>query len=178
MKSCEFIVEGFGLNYPSTYEQERGKPSNTRKQRTYALTNEDHENDIGKKVIDFYLRDVGKFSKKPVENFDDKAQQLISKAPSSIKNKVASILAKAKTNPYIQGGVITTVGALLTGGLLSSASAMQLNPQQTNLLLQAVLNTVIPTVVSKVNGKNWTDTIKYTLASAGIGTGMAALTEE
>ena len=178
MKSCEFIVEGFGLNYPSTYEQERGKPSNTRKQRTYALTNEDQENDIGKKVIDFYLRDVGKFSKKPVENFDDKAQQLISKAPSSIKNKIASILAKAKTNPYIQGGVITTVGALLTGGLLSSASAMQLNPQQTNLLLQAVLNTVIPTVVSKVNGKNWTDTIKYTLASAGIGTGMAALTEE
>ncbi len=178
MKSSEFITEGFGLNYPSTYEQERGRPSNTRKQRTYALTNEDAESDIGKKVIDFYMRDVGKFSKKPVEDFDSKAQELINKAPSSLKNKVANILSKAKNNPYIQGGVITTIGTLLAGGVLSTATKMQLSPQQTNLLLQAILNTVIPTIVSRVNGKNWIDTIKYTLASAGIGTGMAAVMEE
>jgi len=50
---------------------------------------------------------------------------------------------------------------------------MGLSPAQTNLALQAILNTVIPTVVSRINGKNWSDTIKYTLASAGIGTGIA-----
>ena len=50
---------------------------------------------------------------------------------------------------------------------------MGLSPAQTNLALQAILNTVIPTVVSRINGKSWSDTIKYTLASAGIGTGIA-----
>jgi hypothetical protein len=45
------------------------------------------------------------------------------------------------------------------------------------MALQAILNTVIPTMVSRVNGRNWRDTIKYTLASAGIGTGIAAVTE-
>jgi hypothetical protein len=45
-------------------------------------------------------------------------------------------------------------------------------------LLQSVLNTVIPTIVSRINGKSWADTIKYTLASAGIGTSIAALTEK
>jgi hypothetical protein len=32
-------------------------------------------------------------------------------------------------------------------------------------------------MVSRVNGKSWKDTLKYTLASAGIGTGIAAMTE-
>jgi hypothetical protein len=54
---------------------------------------------------------------------------------------------------------------------------MGLNPQQTNLALQGILNTVIPTLVSRINGKNWKDTIKYTLASAGVGVGIAAITE-
>jgi putative chitinase len=40
------------------------------------------------------------------------------------------------------------------------------------------LNTVIPTVVSRINGKSWSDTIKYTLASAGIGTGIAGMMEQ
>jgi hypothetical protein len=177
MKSSEFITEGFGLNYPSTYEQERGRPSNTRKQRTYALTNEDSENDIGKRVIDFYMRDVGKFSKKPVEDFDSKANELINKAPQSIKGKVAEIFKKAKDNPYIQGGVITTVASLLASSVISSATKMQLTPQQTNIMLQAILNTIVPTIISRINGKNWIDTIKYTLASAGIGTSIAAIAE-
>jgi len=177
MKSSEFITEGFGLNYPSTYEQERGRPSNTRKQRTYALTNEDAESDIGKRVIDFYMRDVGKFSKKPVEDFDSKANELINKAPQSIKGKVAEIFKKAKDNPYIQGGVITTVASLLASSVISSATKMQLTPQQTNIMLQAILNTIVPTIISRINGKNWIDTIKYTLASAGIGTSIAAIAE-
>ena len=54
---------------------------------------------------------------------------------------------------------------------------MGLSPAQTNIMLQAILNTVIPTVVSRINGKSWSDTAKYTLASAGIGTGIATLTE-
>jgi hypothetical protein len=55
---------------------------------------------------------------------------------------------------------------------------MGLSPSQTNILLQSVLNTVIPTLVSRINGKSWIDTLKYTLASAGIGTSIAALTEK
>jgi hypothetical protein len=54
---------------------------------------------------------------------------------------------------------------------------MGLTPQQTNMMLQAILNTVVPTVVSRLNGKSWSDTAKYTLASAGIGTSIAAMTE-
>ena len=87
------------------------------------------------------------------------------------------ILVQGNKNPYIQGGVITTVGALLAGGILSSAAKAGLSPHQTNILLQAILNTVIPTMVSRVNGKSWRDTVKYTLASAGIGTAIAAMTE-
>ena len=94
-----------------------------------------------------------------------------------MRKKIMNILVQGNKNPYIQGGVITTVGALLAGGILSSAARAGLSPQQTNILLQAVLNTVIPTMVSRVNGRSWKDTLKYTLASAGIGTGIAAMTE-
>jgi hypothetical protein len=90
-----------------------------------------------------------------------------------IRSKLVDIFKKGKENPYIQGGIVTTVGAVLAGGILTTAQKMGLSPAQTNLALQAILNTVIPTVVSRINGKNWSDTIKYTLASAGIGTGIA-----
>ena len=140
---------------------------------------EDQEaNKITSAVIDFYKHDVGPIQPEPVKDYTKQANELLHKAEPSIRDRVREILVKAKTNPYLQGGIITTVGALLTGGLLSTASQMHLTPAQTNILLQAVLNTVIPTVVSRVNGKNWVDTIKYTLASAGIGTGIAVVSEE
>jgi pyrimidine deaminase RibD-like protein/GNAT superfamily N-acetyltransferase len=127
-------------------------------------------------VIDFYKQQDIKPQK--VDDYVDHAVSLLHKADPGIRGRVRKILSKANENPYLQGGVITTVGALLTGGLLTTASQMHLTPAQTNILLQAVLNTVIPTLVSRVNGKNWIDTIKYTLASAGIGTGIALLSED
>jgi hypothetical protein len=135
---------------------------------------EDKESKITKTVIDFYKPVVDDIEKEKVDDYVDKARELLDKAPSNdIREKLLDIFKKGKKNPYLQGGIITTVGALLAGGVLSSSQSMGLNPAQTNLALQAILNTVIPTIVSRVNGKNWIDTIKYTLASAGVGTGIA-----
>jgi len=135
-------------------------------------------NQVTDAVIDFYQDEVGEVARQPVDNYVEQAQALLAKADPSVRGQVKEILVKAKTNPYIQGGVITTIGTLLTGGLLHIAQNVQLSPAQTNMLLQAVLNTVIPTVVSRVNGKNWIDTVKYTLASAGIGIGIGAISED
>jgi hypothetical protein len=129
-------------------------------------------------AVDFYQNRVGDVSPEPVNDYKEIARELLGKTKNpSMRKKIMDILVQGNKNPYIQGGVITTVGALLAGGILSSASRAGLSPQQTNILLQAVLNTVIPTMVSRVNGRSWKDTLKYTLASAGIGTGIAAMTE-
>jgi len=129
-------------------------------------------------AVDFYQNKVGDVSPEPVKDYREIARELLGKTENpSMRKKIMDILVQGNKNPYIQGGVITTVGALLAGGILSSAARAGLSPQQTNILLQAVLNTVIPTMVSRVNGRSWRDTIKYTLASAGIGTGIAAMTE-
>lgn len=133
---------------------------------------------IASAILDFYKNNVGDIQKQPVDNYVEKAKELIHTAPSSIKDKIVGIFKKSKDNPYVQGGVVTTIGALLAGGVLNSAQKMGLSPAQTNIMLQIILNTVIPTVVSRINGKNWSDTIKYTLASAGIGTGIATIFEE
>jgi hypothetical protein len=138
----------------------------------------DEKNKIAGAILDFYKNNVGEIEKQPVDNYIEKAKKLINDAPSTIKDKVVGIFNKSKDNPYVQGGVVTTIGALLAGGVLSSAQKMGLSPAQTNVMLQIILNTVIPTVVSRINGKNWSDTIKYTLASAGIGTGIATMFEE
>jgi hypothetical protein len=129
-------------------------------------------------AVDFYQNRVGDVGPEPVKDYKEIARELLGKTENpSMRKKIMDILVQGNKNPYIQGGVITTVGALLAGGILSSAARAGLSPQQTNILLQAVLNTVIPTMVSRVNGRSWRDTIKYTLASAGIGTGIAAMTE-
>jgi len=129
-------------------------------------------------VIDFYQH-VGKIHKDPIDDYVGTAKEMLGHVSDpTLKSKLVSIFRQAKENPYIQGGVVTTIGALLAGGVLSSAQRMGLNPSQTNLALQAILNTVIPTVVSRINGKSWADTAKYTLASAGIGTGIAGMMDE
>jgi hypothetical protein len=139
---------------------------------------EDRVDPITSAAVDFYQNRVGDVDKKPVKDYKEIARELLGKTENpGMRKKIMDILVQGNKNPYIQGGVITTVGALLAGGILSSASKMGLTPQQTNILLQSVLNTVIPTMVSRVNGKSWKDTLKYTLASAGIGTGIAAMTE-
>jgi hypothetical protein len=125
-------------------------------------------------VISFYTPVVNDIHKEKVDNYVDQARELLQKTDDpKVRSKLIDIFKKGKENPYIQGGIVTTIGALLAGGILTTAQRMGLSPSQTNLALQAILNTVIPTVVSRINGKNWSDTIKYTLASAGIGTGIA-----
>jgi hypothetical protein len=139
---------------------------------------EDKVDPITSAAVNFYQNEVGDVSTKPVADYKKIARELLQQTENpSMRKKIRDILVQGNKNPYIQGGVITTVGALLAGGILSTASRMGLTPQQTNILLQSVLNTVIPTMVSRVNGKSWRDTLKYTLASAGIGTGIAAMTE-
>jgi putative chitinase len=129
-------------------------------------------------VIDFYQH-VGKIHKDPIDDYVSTAKEMLGHVDDpTLKSKLLDIFRQAKQNPYVQGGVVTTIGALLAGGVLSSAQKMGLSPSQTNLALQAILNTVIPTVVSRINGKSWSDTVKYTLASAGIGTGIAGMMEE
>jgi hypothetical protein len=139
---------------------------------------EEKEIDPVNTVIKFYEPIVNDIHKEKIDDYVDKARTLLQQTNDpAVRSKLIDIFKKGKDNPYIQGGIITTVGALLAGGLLSSASKMGLSPPQTNILLQSVLNTVIPTLVSRINGKSWIDTLKYTLASAGIGTSIAALTE-
>lgn len=140
---------------------------------------EDVGNKIADHVVDFYKPVIAQVQKEKLPDYVDQARELLGKSNDpTVREKLLDIFKKGKENPYLQGGIITTVGALLAGGVLNSAQTMGLSPQQTNLALQAILNTVIPTLVSRINGKNWKDTIKYTLASAGVGTSIAALTEK
>jgi hypothetical protein len=136
---------------------------------------EDKETDpVTSAVLSFYKPVVNDIHKEKLPDYVDQARGLLQKTNDpDIRSKLVDIFKKGKENPYIQGGIVTTVGAVLAGGILTTAQKMGLSPAQTNLALQAILNTVIPTVVSRINGKNWSDTIKYTLASAGIGTGIA-----
>jgi hypothetical protein len=136
---------------------------------------EDKESDpVTSAVLSFYKPVVNDIHKEKLPDYVDQARDLLHQTNDpEVRSKLIDIFKKGKENPYIQGGIVTTVGALLAGGILTTAQRMGLSPAQTNLALQAILNTVIPTVVSRINGKNWSDTIKYTLASAGIGTGIA-----
>jgi hypothetical protein len=136
---------------------------------------EDKESDpVTNAVLSFYKPVINDIHKEKLPDYVDQARELLQKTDDpKVRSKLIDIFKKGKENPYIQGGIVTTVGAVLAGGILTTAQKMGLSPAQTNLALQAILNTVIPTVVSRINGKSWSDTIKYTLASAGIGTGIA-----
>ena len=139
---------------------------------------EERTDPIEAAAVDFYQNRVGDVGPEPVKDYKEIARELLGKTEDpSMRKKIMDILVQGNKNPYIQGGIITTVAAIVSGGILTSAARMGLTPQQTNMMLQAILNTVVPTVVSRLNGKSWRDTAKYTLASAGIGTGIAAMTE-
>ena len=139
---------------------------------------EERTDPIESAAVDFYQNRVGNIGTKPVGNYKEIARELLQNTEDpGMRKKIMDILVQGNKNPYVQGGIITTVAAIVSGGILTSAARMGLTPQQTNIMLQAILNTVVPTVVSRLNGKSWRDTVKYTLASAGIGTGIAAMTE-
>jgi hypothetical protein len=139
---------------------------------------EERTDPIEAATVNFYQNKVGDVDKKPVTDYKKIARELLQQTNNpTMREKVMHALVQGNKNPYIQGGIITTVAAIVSGGILTSAARMGLTPQQTNIMLQAILNTVVPTVVSRLNGRSWRDTVKYTLASAGIGTGIAAMTE-
>ena len=167
---------GKGMPFPTTYEQEYKPFERHGQRRITAMTNEDMK-DLGSVIINFY-KNIPSFKKKPVQNYEEISQEYLNKIDSRFKNKLNEIIEVGKKNPYLQGGIITTIGALLAGGILSMGSKYGLTPTQTNIMLQGILNTVIPTLVCRINGRDWKDTIKYTLASAGTGVGIASLTEK
>ena len=130
-------------------------------------------------MISFYKPVVDQIEPGAVDNYVKQAKELLNQAPDpTIRSRMLEIFKKGQKDPMIQGGVVTAIAAILTGGLLSSASRMGLSPAQTNILLQAVLNTVIPTIIARINNKSWRDTIKYTLASVGVGMTAAATLSE
>lgn len=137
------------------------------------ISEEDTVNILDKAAVDFYKNNVGTIAPGEVDDYAKQANDLLKKADSNIKSKVLDILKKGQDNPYLQGGIITTIGSVLAGGVISTGQKYGLSPGQTNIILQAILNTVIPTLVSRINGRNWVETIKYTLSSALTGTGIA-----
>ena len=136
--------------------------------------NQQH-NKVVDAVVDFYKNNT---QIKPVADYPRAAAEILVKTQPDLRDKVKDILVKAKKDPYVQGGVITTIGSLIAGGVLGMGAKYGLTPHQTNIALQAIINTVLPTIISRVNGKDWTETLKYTLASAGIGTAIAAIGEQ
>ena len=136
-------------------------------------------NPLTNAVISFYKPVVDQIKPGAVDDYVKQAKELLNQAPDpTIRSRMLEIFRKGQKDPMIQGGVVTAIAAILTGGLLSSASRMGLSPAQTNILLQAVLNTVIPTIIARINNKSWRDTIKYTLASVGVGMTAAATLSE
>ena len=136
-------------------------------------------NQLTNALISFYKPVFDQIEPGAVDNYVKQAKELLNQAPDpTIRDRMREIFKKGQKDPMIQGGVVTAIAAILTGGLLSSASRMGLSPAQTNILLQAVLNTVIPTIIARINNKTWSDTIKYTLASVGVGMTAAATLSE
>jgi len=170
--------------YPSTkfyawHVSPEGEATEYHRTNEHAVAEDMSQRDpVIRTVADFYINDVGLVHKEPVEDYVAQAKDLLSKVEDkSMKVKILDIFKQAKKNPYIQGSVITAVGAILAGGVLGSAQKFGLSPTQTNMALQAILNTVIPTMVSRVNGRDWNETLKYTLASVGMGVGSAGMME-
>jgi hypothetical protein len=78
-------------------------------------------------AVDFYQNKVGDVGPEPVKDYKEIARELLGKTENpSMRKKIMDILVQGNKNPYIQGGVITTVGALLAGGILSSALVQDL----------------------------------------------------
>ena len=155
------------------------KPTVVAKKEQGVAEGTEEVNPLTNAVISFYKPVVDQIEPGAVDDYVKQAKELLNQAPDpTIRSRMLEIFKKGQKDPMIQGGVVTAIAAILTGGLLSSASRMGLSPAQTNILLQAVLNTVIPTIIARINNKSWRDTIKYTLASVGVGMTAAATLSE
>jgi hypothetical protein len=130
-------------------------------------------------TIKFYKPVMQKASEQEVEHYVEKAKHLLQKTDDPVvRKKLIDIFKEGKHNPYLQGGIITAIAALLGGGAINLANNIQLTPYQTNLMMQGILNSIVPAVGARMSGKNWVDTLKYTLASLGVGVGIATVMEK
>jgi glycerol-3-phosphate cytidylyltransferase-like family protein len=136
---------------------------------------EDKEADpVTNAVLSFYKPVVNDIHKEKLPDYVDQARELLHKTDDPVvRKKLIDIFKEGQHNPYLQGGIITAIAALLGGGAINIASSIHLTPYQTNLMMQGILNSIVPAVGARMSGKNWKDTIKYTLASLGVGVGVA-----
>jgi len=130
-------------------------------------------------TLKFYKPVMQKASEQEVDHYVEKAKHLLQKTDDPVvRKKLIYIFKEGQHNPYLQGGIITAIAALLGGGAINLANSIQLTPYQTNLMMQGILNTIVPTVGARMSGRNWVDTLKYTLASLGVGVGIATVMEK
>ena len=130
-------------------------------------------------TLKFYKPVMQKASEQEVDHYVEKAKHLLQKTDDPVvRKKLIDIFKEGKHNPYLQGGIITAIAALLGGGAINLANSIQLTPYQTNLMMQGILNTIVPAVGARMSGKDWVDTLKYTLASLGVGVGIATVMEK
>ena len=86
-----------------------------------------NQGSVAKTVVDFYKPIVKDIHKEKLPDYVEQARELMHKADPATKQKLLDIFKKGKENPYLQGGIITTVGALLAGGVLNSAQSVGLS---------------------------------------------------
>jgi hypothetical protein len=130
-------------------------------------------------TIKFYTPVMQKVQQEEIDQYVEKARHLLQKTDDPVvRKKLIDIFKEGKHNPYLQGGIITAIAALLGGGAINLANNIQLTPYQTNLMMQGILNTIVPAVSARLNGRNWKDTLKFTLASLGVGVGIASVMEK
>jgi hypothetical protein len=161
-------------------EREQGVAEKMKMGATIEPMEDKEETDpIVNATIKFYTPVMQKASEQEVDHYVEKARHLLQKTDDpAVRKKLIDIFKEGKHNPYLQGGIITAIAALLGGGAINLANNIQLTPYQTNLMMQGILNSIVPAVGARMTGKNWVDTLKYTLASLGVGVGIATVMEK
>ena len=90
-----------GLSYPSTYEQEYAPFTHKGQQKITAMTYEDQaQKDLPSLVINFYREKLPKFSKKPVENYEELSADYLNKVTGRTRSKLEKIIEVGKKKPY------------------------------------------------------------------------------
>ena len=105
-------------------------------------------------TLKFYKPVMQKASEEEVDHYVEKAKHLLQKTDDpAVRKKLIDIFKEGQHNPYLQGGIITAIAALLGGGAINLANSIQLTPYQTNLMMQGILNTIVPTVGARMSGR-------------------------
>jgi len=156
------------------YTQTKDLPKNPQHVKTIRVAEDNEKDLIAGPVMAFYRPVIQNAPAGKVDDYVEKAKDLLKQTDDPrVRRKLIDILKQGQHDMAVQGGILTAVAAVVGGGLMSVASNAHLTPHQTNLLMQAVLNTIVPTMAARMAGKNWKQTLKYTLGSLGVGVGVA-----